>query len=132
MSTKMKAIGAYCPRVQLERMVDAEDIAEHLAMRTGLLEAQIYHVLIELRETVRHFTLRGHSVRLDGLGIYSPGVELDGTITIHHRADRYLIKELNKEGAFRGIITHRENIGKTGVELVALWDEEHPTDPITG
>jgi hypothetical protein len=57
---------------------------------------------------------------------------LDGTITIHHRADRYLIKALNKEGAFRGVITHRENIGKTGVELVALWDEEHPTDPITG
>ncbi|HQY94686.1 hypothetical protein [Caldilinea sp.] len=127
----MKAIGAYCPRVRLERLVDSQDIAEHLAMRTGLLEAQVNHVLIELRETVRYFTMRGHSIRLDGLGIYSPGVDMEGVMTIHHRADRYLIKELNKQGSFRGEIVNRENIGKKSADLVALWDDSHPEDPVT-
>ncbi len=130
MSSKMKAISVYCPRVKLERLIDSQDIVEMLAMRTGLLEAQVAHMLIELRETVRHYAIRGHAVRLSGLGIYAPGVDMEGTITIQHRADRYLIKELNKEGAFRGEILHRENIGKTSADLEALWNEAHPDDPI--
>lgn len=86
---------------------------------------------MELREVVRHYTMVGHGVRLDGLGIYSPGVELDGSIIMHHRTDRYLIKELNKEGAFRGTIVNRENIGKTSVDLLELWNEVHPEDPVS-
>ena len=30
-----------------------------------------------------------------------------------------------------GRIINRENIGKTSQELVQLWNEEHPEDPIT-
>lgn len=128
-STKLKAIAALCPRVQAGDMVESQEIAEHLAMRTGLHEAEVNHVLIELREAVRHFTVRGRNVRLEGLGIYSPGIELDGTMTVHHRADRYLVNELNKPGAFRGHIVHRENIGKSGDDLVVLYNELHPEDP---
>ncbi len=60
-----------------------------------------------------------------------PGIELDGTMTVHHRADRYLVNELNKPGAFRGHIVYRENIGKSGDELVVLYNELHPEDPIS-
>lgn len=131
MSTKMRAIGTYCPRVKSKGLIDGKDIAEHLAMRTGLHEAQILHVLIELREAVRHYTVRGFNIQLDGLGIYSPGIAMDGTMTIQHRADRYLIKELNKPGSFRGEIVNREYIGKNGEDLVGVWNEEHPEDPIS-
>jgi len=130
MSSRMQAISAYCPRVKLERLIDTQDIVEMLAMRTGLLEAQVAHMLIELRETIRHYAVRGHAVRLSGLGIYAPSVGLDGTITIQHRADRYLIKELNKQGAFRGEILRREHIGKKRIDLETLWNEAHPDDPI--
>lgn len=53
------------------------------------------------------------------------------TFTIQHRADRYLIKELNKQGAFRGEILHREHIGKKRADLETIWNEAHPDDPIT-
>jgi 2-C-methyl-D-erythritol 4-phosphate cytidylyltransferase len=33
--------------------------------------------------------------------------------------------------AFSGEITNRENIGKSGDELVARWNEAHPDDLIT-
>jgi len=130
MTTRMKAIGTYCPRVRSKGLVDSKDLTEHLAMRTGLHEAEIRHVLIELREAVRHFTVRGFNIQLDGLGIYSPGIELDGTMTLHHRADRYLIKELNRPGGFRGEIVNREYIGKTGDDLVDVWNGEHPEEQI--
>jgi hypothetical protein len=108
----------------------SQDIVEMLAMRTGLLEAQVAHVLIELRETVRHYAVCGRAVRLNGLGIYAPSVGLDGTITIHHCTDRYLIKELNKQGAFRGEILHRKHIGKKRDDLEMLWNEAHSEDSI--
>jgi len=42
----------------------------------------------------------------------------------------YLVNELNKPGAFRGHIVHRENIGKSGDDLVVLYNELHPEDPV--
>jgi hypothetical protein len=130
MADKMKAVAAYCPRVKLAPLKDAKDITELLAMRTGLLESQVKYVLTELRDIVRFYAAQGHPVRLDGLGIYSPGVELNGTMAVHHRADRFLVNELNKPGGYRGEILHRENIGKSREDLVTLWNESHPDNPV--
>ena len=38
---------------------------------------------------------------------------------------------LNTPGIFEGEIIHRENIGKKLEDLVVLWNEDHPTDPLT-
>ena len=54
---------------------------------------------------------------------------LDGTLDVQHRLDRGLKNGLNAR-AFAGRILNRENIGKTSDELVALWDAEHPDDPV--
>ena len=37
---------------------------------------------------------------------------------------------LNAPGAFRGEIKNRENIGKTGDDLVTMWNGSHPDDPV--
>ena len=44
-------------------------------------------VLLELRDTVLFFTLQGQPVKLEGRGIYTPKISLDGTLRIGHRAD---------------------------------------------
>ena len=44
---------------------------------------------------------------------------------------RVSINQLNTPGVFEGEIVHRENIGKRADDLMELWNEEHPTDPLT-
>lgn len=43
-------------------------------------------------------------------------------------ARAYRIESLNDSNAFKGEIECRENIGKSGDDLVALWNAEHPDD----
>ena len=38
---------------------------------------------------------------------------------------------LNRPGTFSGKVIHCEHIGKTADELVALWNADHPDDPVT-
>ena len=37
---------------------------------------------------------------------------------------------LNLPGIFKGKIINRENIGKSGEELVSMWNEAYPEDPV--
>ena len=39
-------------------------------------------------------------------------------------------RALSAPGAFRGRIINAENIGKSSDELVAMWNEAHPDDPV--
>jgi hypothetical protein len=42
-----------------------------------------------------------------------------------------LTSALNAQGAFQGEIENRENIGKTGDELVAMWNDANPDDMVS-
>lgn len=44
--------------------------------------------------------------------------------------DNALVNGLNVPGVFTGKIINRENIGKSGDELVAMWNETYPEDPV--
>lgn len=79
---------------------------------------------------VLFYNRTGRSVRLEGIGIFTPSMDLAGAVTVNHRGDRYLAAMLNPPGAFEGDITNRQNIGKTADELVQLWNEEHPDDQV--
>jgi hypothetical protein len=41
-----------------------------------------------------------------------------------------LINGMNVSHTFAGTIHNRDNIGKTGDELVAQWNAENPNDPV--
>jgi len=43
---------------------------------------------------------------------------------------RCILRALNAEGAFRGHLVHGENVGKSSDDLVALWNRDHPDDPV--
>jgi hypothetical protein len=55
---------------------------------------------------------------------------LDGGFDVQHRLDPAIKDGLNAPGTFTGSITNRQHIGKTADELVALWNAEHPDDPV--
>jgi hypothetical protein len=130
MASRIKAISAYVPRIVLGRRAGMNDLVEFIARSTGLNEGTIRQVLLELRDAIVFFLLRGQAVQIEGLGTYTPTIELDGTLGVGHRADVYLKNHVNAPGAFKGEIKRRENIGKTGDELAARWNEEHPDDPV--
>ena len=131
MASRIQAINAYRPRVKRGKRASLNDLVSFIARSTGLNEGTIRQVLIELRDATLFYNLQGQPVYLEGLGTYTPKVDLDGTFGIGHRADMKLKNGLNTPDAFGGEIIHRENIGKTSDELVALWDEEHPDDLVS-
>jgi hypothetical protein len=129
-ANRIKAINAYRPRIKLGMTVKTEELVEYVANRTGLNRGEILLVLTELHEAIAHYNRLGRGVRLEGLGTYLPNVRLDGSFDVQHRLDPRLKGLLNEEG-FAARIANRRHAGKTADELVALWNEEHPDDPVT-
>jgi hypothetical protein len=64
-----------------------------------------------------------------GLHLETP-IGLDGTLSINYRPDPSFAYGLNLPGVFSGTIVNRENIGKTGEELVVMWNEANPEDRV--
>ena len=85
-------------------------------------------MLLELRDATLFYTLQGTPVYLEGLGTYTPKVDLDGTLGVGHRADNQIKKGLNAPGKFSGTIHNRQNIGLTSDDLVAQWNGDNPED----
>lgn len=131
MASKIQAINANRPRIKLGRTADNEELTEYIARSTGLNESGVRQALLELRDAIISFNKQGRAVKLDGLGTYTPSIDLEGTIKVSHRADRALKNALNTKGAFRGDIVNRDNIGKTGDDLVAMWNTDNPSDPVS-
>jgi len=130
MASKIKAINAYRPKIALGKRADTEALVAFIARSTGLNESGVRQVLLELRDTVLFFNLQGQPVKLEGLGTYTPKIDLEGAVGVGHRADNALKKGLNAPGKFKGEVENRENIGKTSDDLVAMWNEAHPDDPV--
>jgi nucleoid DNA-binding protein len=131
MASRIRAINAYRPRVDLGKRAGMDDLVDLISARTGLNEGDVRQVLLELRDVVLFFNLRGQPVKLEGLGTYTPSIQLDGTFKVGHRADMDLKNGLNVPGEFRGDILNRENVGKTSDELVEMWNTEHPDDQVS-
>lgn len=130
MATRIQAINAIRPRIKLGKRVGTDELVAYIARSTGLNESGVRQVLLELRDTTLFFNLRGQPVYLEGLGTYTPSVNVDGKVKVSHRADIKLKNGLNAGGAFKGNIVHAENTGKTSAELVALWNTAHPDDQV--
>ena len=92
------------------------------------MEGSADQAVKELRDHIIEFVRCGRSVKVEGLGTWSPNVSLDGTLDIQYRANTALTNGLNAPGTFSGRIMNRENIGKTADELVAMWNAANPTD----
>ena len=128
MASKIKAIGAYRPRIEQGNIVRRPELIRALSRATGLVEGTIDQVIKELRDQIVEFNRTGRAVKVEGLGTYAPNISLDGTLDLQYRADTAFSNGLNIPGIFTGTILNRENIGKTSDELVAKWNENNPTD----
>ena len=129
MTNKIRAINALRPRISVLPMIDTRTLEAYVAQRANMSVADVSHALRELHFAILWFCQIGHSVKLDGLGVYTPAIELDGTKTMNYRIDRELLRQMSI-GHFMGRIENPENIGKNPDELAALWDQLHPDEPV--
>ena len=130
MATRIEAVQAYRPRIIPGTTVQKRELVKLLSSRTGINESEAYAVLTELRDALIFYALSGRAVRLDGLGTYRPSMKVNGKINLSHRIDENIRSAINVSRDFRGEVRFKENIGKTSAELIALWNEDHPDDPV--
>jgi hypothetical protein len=130
MANRIVAINTYRPRLKLGNTVQMAELVEYIADRTGLNTGDLQIALSELSAAVGFFNKRGEGVKIPSLGTYLPKIALDGSLNVSHRLDRKIKNRLNIPGAYIGDILNRDNIGKTPEQLIALWNQDNPTDPV--
>lgn len=130
MATKIEAINAYRPRIALGKAADPERFMELITQRTTLSAGVVKNVQESEVETLIGLLLEGRPVHT-GIAIYTPSIDLEGKFEVKVRVDARLLRELNGQGAFRGDLLNAENVGKSSEELINLWNEEHPDNPVS-
>ena len=129
MAHRIQAIRTYRSRIQLGEATRSERFMELITQRTTLSRGVVKNVQESEVETLIGLLLDGKPVHT-GIAIYTPDLDLEGNFTVSVRIDKRIVQALNVEGAFRGRIAQAENRGKSGAELVVLWDAAHPDDPV--
>jgi len=128
-----KLIQAYVefgPRLTYRPTVRLEELAERLAISTGLKTGEALRVLHELQAALRSFGQRGAPVQMAGIGTFRPNIRSDGQLVFNYRMDRQLRADFDNLLNYKGEVLHRENIGLSPEAYKALWDAAHPEDPL--
>jgi hypothetical protein len=106
----------------------AEEVIEELIAATNQTRGSVLAVLSELDVAIEKGLKAGRIVKLPNGTNYRPVGKKDGSISIKLRLNPRVETAVNSE--FRGQWVNADNIGKSEEEIVALWDEAHPDDPI--
>ena len=130
MAPRIKAVNAFRPRIEQGNTVQKPELIRAVSRATGIVEGTLDQSIKELRDQVIEFNRAGRAVKVDGLGIFSPSIDLEGNLSISFRPDPAFANGLNVPGIFTGTVINRENIGKSSEELVTKWNETYPEDPV--
>ena len=130
MARIMQAVRDYGPKVELNPTAQLKQVADWMAMRTGLNKSEVQMVLQEANEAILYFNAQGTPVKLPGVGTFTPSVSREGTFKINFRADAELKKRINAGDAYSGQITNKNRIGLDNAGYKELWDADHADDPL--
>jgi nucleoid DNA-binding protein len=130
MATLLNAFRAYGPKLDLGPTAQLDELVDWMASRTGINKSEVMMMFQEMSEMILTFNLRGISVKLPGVGTFAPSVDRHGTIKNNFRSDAALKKGSNAPDAYKGEIVNRERIGLDDAGYKALWDPDHPGDPL--
>jgi hypothetical protein len=130
MAPRIKAVNAFRPRIEQGNTVQKPELIRAVSRATGIVEGTLDQSIKELRDQIIEFNRAGRAVKVDGLGTFSPSIDLAGNLSISFRPDPAFANGLNVPGIFTGTVINRENIGKTSEELVIKWNEAYPEDPV--
>ena len=87
MAPKNKAVNAYRPRIEQGNTVQKPELLRAVSRATSLVEGTVDQAIKETRDQIVEFCRAGRAVKVDGLGIFTPTIDLDGMLAISFRAD---------------------------------------------
>jgi len=126
----LRAVRDYGPKVDLNPTAQLGQVADWMAMRTGLNKSEVMMVLQETNDAVLYFNSQGTPIKLPGVGTFTPSVDREGTFKINFRADMDLKKRINAGGAYTGTVLNKNRIGLDNAGYKELWDADHADDPL--
>ncbi len=130
MARIVQAVNVYGPKLQLNPTAQLAQVADWMAMRTGLNKSEVMMVLQELSESTLYFNNQGTPVKLPGVGTFTPSIKREGKLKINFRADTALRNGINAPGAYSGQVRNKNRISLDNAGYKELWDADHPDDPL--
>ncbi|MBN1449651.1 MAG: hypothetical protein JW963_01435 [Anaerolineales bacterium] len=128
MTNKIKAWARFGPRLEPKDPMDPEEIIENMVKATNQSRGSVLAVLSELDVQLESGLKAGRAVRLPNGTHYRPVGKKDGSVDIQVRVNPAIDRNVNVN--FRGKWRNAENIGKSEAEIIALWNEAYPEEPI--
>ncbi len=128
MAKRIQAFTEFGPRLEPATPLSGEELIEQVTEGSNESQSSVLAVLSALDSTMEQALKAGRIVRLPNGTHYRPIGKQDGTIRIKVRVNPIVIRDVNDN--FRGNWYNAEHIGKSTDEIVALWNEAHPEDPV--
>lgn len=128
MAKKIQAWVEFGPRIQLSDPMTSKEIIENLINATSQSRGSVLAMLSELDVQIEAGLKAGRIVQLPNGTHFEPVGKKDGSIIICVRVNPEVTRSVNAE--FRGKWLHSENIGINEAEIIDLWNQAHPDDPL--
>ena len=128
MAKKIQAWTAYGPRLEPASPMESEELIENIVQATNQSRGSVLAVLAELDVQLESGLKAGRVVKLPNGTHFQPIGKKDGKVNLKVRVNPALTRRINTD--FRGKWRNAENIGLTEDRIVAIWNEQHPEDPI--
>ena len=130
MAEKIKMWQELGPKLAPATPMDGEEIIEELIAATNQTRGSVLAVLSELDVVIGKGLKAGRIVKLPlGNLTIRPYGKKDGSIRIGLRLNPMIISEV--KGQFRGKWVNTDQIGISEEDMITLWNETHPEDPVT-
>jgi len=128
MAKKIQAWVEFGPRLEPTEPITPEGLIERIVAATNQSRGSVKAVLDELDVQFEIAFKEGKIVQMPNGTHFKPTGKKTGKIEIDVRVNPDLVKRVN--GGFRGKWRNAENIGKGEADVIALWNEAHPDDPV--
>ncbi len=116
------------PQIIAGTPMDPEEFVDTLVQTTGQSEGALLGVLAEMDSLIIRALKAGRRVKLPNGLRFRPSGKRDGSIVANVELGRRSHKRLNHEANVRW--KNAKNIGLSDEEMIAIWNEKYPNDPI--
>ena len=128
MAQKIKMWRELGPRLAKTDPVEAEEVIDLLVATTNQTRGSLLAILSELDVILERSLKSGKAVKLPNGITFRPVGKKDGSLSIKLRFSTRMSNSINIGQNAEWI--NAENIGKTEAELIVIWSELHPDDPV--
>jgi hypothetical protein len=128
MAKKIQAWTEFGPRLEPATPLSGDELVEQLTEGSNESLSSVLAVLSVLDSAMEQALKAGRIVQLPNGTHFKPTGKKDGRIEVNMRVNPALLRRVNLE--FRGKWRNAGNFGISQDEVIALWNEAHPDDPI--